>query len=153
MAFKTRRIDESRSSLALVRNGQVEPLTLGEDANFSLRIDPAPEVDAPLVFAGHGLDIPDQRINDLDGLNLNGAVVVYFSTPPASLPGPLQAHFGSNAERWRMYKAAGAIGTISIGNHASRFRGRDRRCPPAAADVAGGSGVERISPASSWRSR
>jgi len=116
--FKTRRIDESRSSLALVREGRAEPLTLGEDANFSLRIDPAPEVDAPLVFAGHGLDIPDQGITDLQGVNLNGAVVVYFSTPPASLSGALQAHFGSNAERWRMYKAAGAIGTISIGNAA-----------------------------------
>jgi Zn-dependent M28 family amino/carboxypeptidase len=116
VALKTRRIDESRSSLALVRDGRTQPLTLGEDANFSLRIDPAPEVNAPLVFAGHGLDIPDQRINDLDGLNLNGAVVVYFSTPPASLSGALQAHFGSNAERWRMLKAAGAIGTISIGS-------------------------------------
>jgi hypothetical protein len=118
VAFKTRRIDESRSSLALVREGQVEALTLGEDATFSLRIDPAPEVDAPLVFAGHGLDIPDQGITDLKGINLSGAVVVYFSTPPASLPGALQAHFGSNAERWRMYKAAGAIGTISIANAA-----------------------------------
>src|SRR5439155_6390446 len=29
---------------------------------------------------------------------------------------PLQAHFGSAAERWKMYKAAGAIGTISIAN-------------------------------------
>jgi hypothetical protein len=67
------------------------------------------------VFAGHGLDIPDQGITDLKDLDLNGAVVVYFSTPPASLPGALQAHFGSNVERWRMYKAAGAIGTISIG--------------------------------------
>ena len=116
VALKTRRIDESRSSLALVRDGKTQPLTLGEDANFSLRIDPAPEVNAPLVFAGHGLDLPDQRINDLDGLNLNGAVVVYFSTPPASLSGAQQAHFGSNAERWRMLKAAGAIGTVSIGS-------------------------------------
>jgi Zn-dependent M28 family amino/carboxypeptidase len=118
VAFKTRRIDESRSSLALIRDGRVEPLSLGEDANFSLRIDPAPQVDAPLVFAGHGLDIPDQHINDLEGLNLNGAVVVYLATTPASLRGPLQAHFGSNAERWRMLKAAGAIGTITIANPA-----------------------------------
>ena len=114
VALKTRQIDESRSSLALVRAGRAEPLMLGEDANFSLRIDPAPAVDAPLVFAGHGLDIPDARINDLDGLDLRGAVAVYFSTTPASLPGPLQAHFGSNAERWRMLRAAGAIGTIAI---------------------------------------
>ena len=35
---------------------------------------------------------------------------------PKSLPGPLQAHFGSAAERWKIYKAAGAIGTVSIAN-------------------------------------
>ena len=114
--LETRQIDERRSSLELVRHGKTERLTLGEDANFSLRINPAPAVDAPLVFAGHGLDIPERHIFDLDGLNVRGAVVVYFTATPASLPGPLQAHFGSSAERWRMYKAAGAIGTVSIAN-------------------------------------
>jgi Zn-dependent M28 family amino/carboxypeptidase len=116
VAFKTRRIIEEQSSLALVRNGKIEPLTLGEDANISVRVDPVPSVDAPLVFVGYGLNIPEQHINDLAGLNLKGAVVVYISSTPKSLPGPLQAHFGSAAERWKMYKAAGAIGTISIAN-------------------------------------
>ncbi len=124
VAFKTRQIDEPHSSLALVheaprgasKGGTPEPLTLGEDVNFSMRIDPAPTVDAPLVFAGYGLNIPEQRINDLDGLNLKGAVVVYLSATPKSLPGPLQAHFGSAGERWQMYKSAGAIGTLTISN-------------------------------------
>ena len=114
--FKTRRIVEQRSSLALVRNGQTEPLTLGDDANFSMRIDPAPSVDAPLVFAGYGLRIPELNIDDLTGLDLEGAVVVHISATPRSIPGPLQAHFGSAAERWKTYKAAGAIGTITISN-------------------------------------
>src|SRR5262245_43716922 len=49
--FTTRRIVEAKSSLALVRDGKTEPLTLGEDANIGLRIDPAPSIDdAPLVF-------------------------------------------------------------------------------------------------------
>src|SRR5262245_33998907 len=41
VAFKTRRIVEGESSLALVRTGRIEKLTLGEDANISLRVDPA----------------------------------------------------------------------------------------------------------------
>jgi len=114
--FRSRKIDEAHSSLALVRNGKTEALTLGEDANFSMRIDPAPRVDAPLVFAGYGLNVPEQHINDFEGLPMKGAVVVYLSAAPKSLPGPLQAHYGSAAERWTMYKAAGAIGTISISN-------------------------------------
>src|SRR4051794_41950379 len=57
VAFKTRRIIEGQSSLALVNNGRTAPLTLGEDANISMRVDPAPTLDAPLVFSGYGLSI------------------------------------------------------------------------------------------------
>ncbi|HET9834464.1 MAG TPA: M28 family metallopeptidase, partial [Vicinamibacterales bacterium] len=82
--------------------------------NFSLRINPASSVEAPLVFVGHGLNIPEQHINDLEGLDLRGAVVVYLNTTPRTLPAALQAHFGSSAERWHMYAAAGAVGTIAV---------------------------------------
>src|SRR5438270_509788 len=37
--FKTRRIVEAESSLALVRDGKTEPLTLGDDANLNARVD------------------------------------------------------------------------------------------------------------------
>ena len=59
VTFKTRRIVEAQSSLALVRNGRVEPIALGEDANLNVRIDPAPSTDAPLVFVGYGLRVPE----------------------------------------------------------------------------------------------
>ena len=116
VAFKSRRIVEAKSSLALVKGGKSEPLTLGEDANIGVRVDPAPTVDAPLVFVGYGLNIPERNINDFAGVNLKGAIAVYISSTPKSLPGPLQAHFGSAGERWKMYRAAGAIGTMSIAN-------------------------------------
>ena len=114
--FKGRRIIEAKSSLALVTNGTTVPLTLGTDANISVRVDPAPAVDAPLVFVGYGLKIPERNIDDFAGVSLTGAIVVYISSTPKSLPGPLQAHFGSAAERWKMYRAAGAVGVVSIAN-------------------------------------
>jgi len=118
--FKSRRILEEKSSLTLVPSSggaaKPEPLTLGEDATISMRVDPAPSLEAPLVFVGYGLNIPERNINDFAGLNLKGAMVVYVNATPKSLPGPLQAHFGSAAERWLMYRAAGAVGTISIAN-------------------------------------
>jgi hypothetical protein len=116
VAFKTRRILEEQSSLTLIRNGKSESLILGEDATIGVRVDPAPSIDAPLIFVGYGLNIPERGINDFARLNLKGAIVVYIASTPKSLPGPLQAHFGSAAERWKVYKAAGAIGTISIAN-------------------------------------
>jgi Zn-dependent M28 family amino/carboxypeptidase len=114
--FKTRKIIEAESSLALLRDGNTEPLKLGDDTNINLRVDPAPTVEAPLVFVGYGLHIPERGIDDFAGVNLKGAMVVYVASTPRSLPGPLQAHFGSAGERWKMYQAAGAIGTISIAN-------------------------------------
>ena len=117
VTFKTRRFVEAQSRLAVVRaDGKVEALSFADDANISMRVDPAASIDAPMVFAGYGLSVPEQHINDLQGLNLKGAIVVYISATPKSLPGPLQAHFGSAGERWKMYKAAGAIGTLSIAN-------------------------------------
>jgi Zn-dependent M28 family amino/carboxypeptidase len=120
VTFKSRRILEEKSSLTLIPsaggNAKAEPLTLGEDATISMRVDPAPSLEAPLVFVGYGLSIPERNINDFAGLNLKGAIVVYISATPKSLPGPLQAHFGSAAERWQMYHAAGAVGTVSIAN-------------------------------------
>src|SRR5438552_1157296 len=78
VAFKTRRIVEARSSLALVTGGKTEPLALGEDANISMRVDPAPSLDAPLVFVGYGLNIPERKINDFAGVTLKGAIVVHI---------------------------------------------------------------------------
>ena len=59
IGFKSRRILEDQSSLALVRGGKAEPIALGAEATISMRVDPAPQLEAPIVFAGHGLRIPE----------------------------------------------------------------------------------------------
>jgi Zn-dependent M28 family amino/carboxypeptidase len=114
--FQTRKIDEAHSSLAIIRDGRTTALTLGEHANFRMAIDPAPSVEARLVFVGHGLNIPEQGINDLEGVDLKGAIAVYIGSTPRSLPSALQAHFGAAAERWQAMRAAGAVGIITIAN-------------------------------------
>jgi Zn-dependent M28 family amino/carboxypeptidase len=115
----SRQIDESGSSLALVRNGATEPLTLGEDAMFSTRVDLAPEVDAPLVFVGYGLNVPEKKYNDFTGLDLKGKVAVIISGSPSDMPAALASHYQSAAERSQALRAAGAVGQISIPNPAS----------------------------------
>jgi Zn-dependent M28 family amino/carboxypeptidase len=117
--FTSRTIVESESSAALIRNGKVEPLTLGEDAIFNTRIDLAPEVEAPLVFVGYGLTVPEKNYDDLAGLDVKGKVVVILSGSPAEIPGPLASHYQTAAERWKALQRAGAIGVISIQNPAS----------------------------------
>ena len=116
--FVVREIDEANSSLALVRDGKAQPLTLGEEAIFNSRIKLAPEMEAPLVFAGYGLNIPEKNFNDLEGLDLKGKVVVIILGSPASMPGALASHYQTPAERWKTMKAAGAIGFLAIPNPA-----------------------------------
>jgi Zn-dependent M28 family amino/carboxypeptidase len=117
--LRTVEIDEPHCTLALVRDGQAQALTLGEQAYFSTRYPLAPKVDAPLVFVGYGLNIPEKNYNDFAGLDLKNKVAVILTGSPADVPSALSAHYQSRAERWKALKAAGAIGIVQIQNPAS----------------------------------
>ena len=112
--FISRQIVEDQSSLAIVRDGVEVPVTLGEEAMLNMRVDHAPTVDAPMVFAGHGLVIPEIKHDDLSGLDLKGKVAVVITGLPPGSEGPLGSHY-SNV-RWQGLRAAGAIGTLQIQN-------------------------------------
>jgi Zn-dependent M28 family amino/carboxypeptidase len=117
--LRTVEIDEPHCTLALVRDGQAQAITLGEQAYFSTRYPLAPKVDAPLVFVGYGLNIPERNYNDFAGLDLKNKVAVILTGSPADVPSALSAHYQSRAERWKALKAAGAIGVVQIQNPAS----------------------------------
>jgi Zn-dependent M28 family amino/carboxypeptidase len=117
--FVSRQIDEKACSLTLIHDGHREPLVLGDDALIGTRIIPAPEVKAPLVFVGYGLKVPEKNYDDLAGVDLKGKLVVIFSGSPADIPGPLAAHYQTLLERWKVLRAAGAVGMVSLINPAS----------------------------------
>jgi hypothetical protein len=112
--FHTRRLVEDGSSLSLIRNGQAEALALGDDAIIGTRVDPAPSMEAPVVFAGYALTVPEMRYDDLAGLDLRGKIVLYISGGPSTIPGPLRSHYQSAAERGVFLERAGVIGAVSI---------------------------------------
>ncbi len=114
--FNVREIDEEHSRLELVRDGKVEPVKLGDDATFNLRYDVAEKIEAPAVFVGYGLSIPEANYDDLAGLDLHGKIAVYLAGGPANIPGPLKAHYQSAGERWKAFQKAGAIGLAIIQN-------------------------------------
>jgi len=116
MTLNVRQIVEEESGLAIERNGKTTPLKLGDDATLGVRSEASPSVDAPMVFVGHGLVIPEARHDDLAGLDLKGKIAVFLSGGPASIPGPLKSHYSSARERWKALAKAGVIGTISIAN-------------------------------------
>ncbi len=103
--FESRQIIEKDSSIALIHDGKTEPLVLGDDAFFSTRIDLAPEVEAPLVFVGYGLSVPEKNYNDFAGLDLKGKIAVGFAGSPAEMPGALASHYQSAGERWKALRS------------------------------------------------
>ncbi len=112
----SRTLVEGESGLVLVRDGRREPLTLGEDAILSMRVDPPATIEADLVFAGYGLSIPEANHDDFAGLDVRGKLVVFLSGAPARIAGPLASHMQSNPERAALLKQHGASGAISIQN-------------------------------------
>ena len=114
--FSTRVIDEAGSSVSLTRGGVTVPLKLGEEVVIGLRIDPAPQVQAGMVFVGYGLTIPEQGFDDFAGRDVRGKVVVHLTGAPAGIPGALSSHYQSAGERAANLKRLGAVGTITIPN-------------------------------------
>ncbi len=116
MRLESRRLVEERSRLALVRDGKTTPLVLGKDAIISSRAGQTGEVDAPLVFIGYGLSIPEAGHDDFAGVDLQGKLAVVLSGGPSTISGALRAHHSSSAERMKALKKAGAIGIVVLQN-------------------------------------
>lgn len=114
--LRARRIVEPKSSLELLSGAGAQTLKLGEDAYFNMRVEPDKQLQAPAVFVGYGLRIPELNYDDLAGLDLKGKIAVYIAGAPANLRGPVASHYQSAAERWKILQSAGAIGTASFSN-------------------------------------
>jgi Zn-dependent M28 family amino/carboxypeptidase len=114
--FNTKELDESDSSLLLERDGKQQTLKLGEDAIIGTRVDPAPSVEAGMVFVGYGLRVPDDKYDDYAGLDTKGKIAVYIGGAPSSMSSALAAHYQSGGQRWETLKSAGMVGAIGIPN-------------------------------------
>ena len=82
---------------------------------FILRASPDAQplaVEAPLVFAGYGLDLPSRGYRDYDGLDVRGKIVVVLNGHPSGAPSDVAAHL--DAEKARMASERGAIGMLIL---------------------------------------
>lgn len=118
--FVQYQVDETKSSLTLIHEGQKRHLAAGDDAFISARTTHASAaVSANLVFVGYGLQVPEKNLNELAGVDLNGKIAVYLAGSPADIPTAMASHYQSLGERWKALREAGAIGTVAILNPAS----------------------------------
>jgi Zn-dependent M28 family amino/carboxypeptidase len=112
--FEVQRVDQAASKAELVgKDGSARILVVGEDMLISAGGARRPEhVDAPLVFAGYGLHLPEQGWDDFKGLDVKGKIVVVISGGPDTLPGPVKSTF--RADRAKYLGEAGAVGLIAL---------------------------------------
>jgi hypothetical protein len=149
VAFDKKELVAGESSLELVRDGKAEPLAMGAEASLSARGDLAAEVEAPMVFVGYGMVIPEAQYDDLAGLDLKGKIAVYVSAGgPVKAPGNVKSHYSSGAERWAALRRAGAIGVATIpgGRRPDGAPPQGQTPPPDGAAAAGGRGGGRGAP-------
>jgi hypothetical protein len=66
---------------------------------------------APLVFAGYGVDIPGKH-SDYQGIDVKGKIVVVLRTAPEGLSSTYGAHFSNVGYKMALARSKGAIGLI-----------------------------------------
>jgi len=113
--FNVLQLDEANSSLAITQDNKPVPFQFGEDGFLGVTANPAP-VDAPAVFIGYGLKIPESNYDDFRGVDLQGKIAVIVTGGPSSVPTSLKAHYQSKEERSKNLAAAGAVGLVTIPN-------------------------------------
>ena len=69
-------------------------------------------IEAPMVFAGYGLSLPEVGHDDFAGLDLRGRIVVVMSGGPQDISGALKSH--ARSERPKILAARGAVGMIAL---------------------------------------
>ena len=125
--------------ISLNENGTVVPLQQGPEIAVLAPLNGAKQVDivnAPLVFAGYGVDAPERGWNDFKGQDMHGKVLVVLVNDPdfeASPNEPVMGKFGGRAMtyygRWtyKFEEAArlGAAGVIIIHETAPASYGWD----------------------------
>lgn len=113
--YDSRRLVADQTRLALVRDGKEETLAIGQDASLNARGELNGAKDAPMVFVGYGLSIPDAGWDELKGIDLRGKIAVYVNAfAPVKVTDNVKSHVNTADERWAAIKRAGGIGVAVI---------------------------------------
>jgi Zn-dependent M28 family amino/carboxypeptidase len=114
VAFEQQIVDQDASRASLIdAGGGTMPLKVGDAILIGAGGEPRPAmVDAPLVFIGYGLHLPDQGYDDFACLDLKGKIAVVLSGGPDNISAPVKSDARSN--RAKELSRLGALGVISL---------------------------------------
>ncbi|HEX6375285.1 MAG TPA: M28 family metallopeptidase [Allosphingosinicella sp.] len=113
IAFEQQYVDAAASRATLVGGGREVAVRIPDEMIIGRGDGPRPaRVDAPLVFVGYGLHMPEAGHDDFAGVDLKGKIAVFLSGGPAEVSGALKAH--ARRDRARILSELGAAGMISL---------------------------------------
>jgi len=115
VAYLEEHVDAAHSQVALVDAGKATPLAIGPDLTLGARDEQPRSIEAPLIFLGYGLHLPEAGYDDFAGQDLKGKVVVVLGGGPDTLSAALKSH-ASSTEFPKALEAAGAVGVIRLQN-------------------------------------
>ena len=114
VAFEQQVVDQAVSRATLIgSDGATTTLQIGTDALIGAGGARRPaQVNAPLVFIGYGLHLPNAGYDDFAGLDLKGKIAVVISGGPANLSAAVKS--SARSERARLLGKLGAVGMIAL---------------------------------------
>jgi Zn-dependent M28 family amino/carboxypeptidase len=113
VAFEEQFVDSAGSSAALVADGRETALSIPGDIIIGRGDGRRPDrIEAPLVFVGYGLHMPEAGHDDFAGIDLRGKIAVVISGGPAEISGALKAH--ARRDRARLLSERGAAGLLAL---------------------------------------
>lgn len=114
---------EGKPSLSLDVKGKSETLTQGDQVAIRAAMDGSTQVDvknAPLVFVGYGVNAPERKWNDFDGVDLKGKIAIAlvndpdFETGKGDFGGKAMTYYGRWTYKYEEAARQGAIGLLVV---------------------------------------
>lgn len=111
--FRTSTLVANSAKMTYQVDGEAQEFEFGKEfitgpSHYSQRT----EVTAPLVFVGYGMEAPEFGLNDYQGLDVDGKIVVMLNGRPEDLPSEEGAHLANI--KGDIARDKGAVGIITL---------------------------------------
>jgi len=111
--FDVQTIDVAGSKVRLKESGAAAAVDVSDNVVIATGTEQRGSTQAPLIFAGYGIHVPEAGVDDFAGLDVRGAVVVLVVGGPDSVSGAQRAY--SLVEALPHYlEEHGAVGYIAL---------------------------------------
>ncbi len=115
VSFRKSVLDQSKSSLIFVKDGNPQALVDGKD--YVLTANTAQQkinLEAPVVFVGFGVTAPEEKYDDYTDIDVHGKIVAMFGGAPPRFASTVRAYYADDMVKARNAESRGAAAIISL---------------------------------------